>query len=126
MVAVGLEWFGLEEFLELGQEQWSGELFIDDDRHLYKHAGTGTGGVMDLFGRNVLGSIFSKKSYKGGKEIGGNLAGDGWPLGGTFVLDSEGNAVYSHLQKTFGDHAPIEEILSAVEGLETGESTAAE
>eukprot|EP01094_Clydonella_sp_ATCC50884_P030056 TRINITY_DN964_c0_g1_i3.p1 TRINITY_DN964_c0_g1~~TRINITY_DN964_c0_g1_i3.p1 ORF type:complete len:159 (+),score=53.41 TRINITY_DN964_c0_g1_i3:255-731(+) len=120
LVAVGLEWFGLEDFLVLGAEQWAGTLLIDEERKLYKHAGTGRGSMLTLLKPSVLGSIFSGAKYKSGKSVSGNLAGDGWPLGGTFVLNSEGDAVFAHLQQAFGDHAPLDAVREAAKGLARG------
>lgn len=44
-----------------------------------------------------------------------NLKGEGLTLGGVAVYKRGGERVYTHAEKTFGDIAPVEEILAAAQ-----------
>jgi hypothetical protein len=50
-------------------------------------------------------------------ELEGDLKGEGRRLGGLLVVDKKGEVTYSYLEKVFGDHAPMEEVVAAVEKL---------
>jgi hypothetical protein len=78
LAGVGLEWFGVDEFLALGPEQWEGDLLIDEEQKLYRHCGTGSGSVLSLLRPSVLSSIFTTRKYRSGRGVSGNLAGNGW------------------------------------------------
>lgn len=45
------------------------------------------------------------------------MKGEGRRLGGLLVVDKEGQVKYSYLEKVFGDHAPMDEVLAAVQKL---------
>lgn len=59
--------------------------------------------------RNI--SRASNKGYSG------NMKGEGFVLGGLGIYDKEKGVVYEHAESEFGDHAPIEDILTAVKSL---------
>ena len=39
-----------------------------------------------------------------------NLKGDGLTMGGEMVVTTGGKVAYAHPEKTFGDHAPVNEV----------------
>ncbi len=49
------------------------------------------------------------------KKIDGNLKGDGFQLGGQFVIDTDGSVKLDHRQKYYGDDAELKEIIEAIE-----------
>ena len=48
-------------------------------------------------------------------KVEGNLKGDGFQLGGQFVIDTDGSIKLDHRQKYYGDDAELEDILDAIE-----------
>jgi prostamide/prostaglandin F2alpha synthase len=65
----------------------------------------------DLFGRKGLTDGFyglldmNKEAYAAAKHTPGNLKGDGFQLGGQFVVAKGGKVVLEHRQKRYGDDA---------------------
>lgn len=91
---------------------WSGPLYTID-KSVYAQ----------LFGRkgffdNFYGLLdIDKDAIQSVKDqkIVGNLRGDGFQLGGQFVIDTKGIVHLDHRQKLFGDDAKIEEIVNAIQ-----------
>lgn len=48
------------------------------------------------------------------RGVTGNYSGDGFQLGGTFVIDSDGRVVLDHRARRYGDDASTEDILEAL------------
>ncbi len=73
-----------------------------------------------LFGRkklmdNLFGLLdIDKDAYARSKGTPGNLKGDGFQLGGQFVLNRGGKVILDHRQKVFGDDASVRDILAAI------------
>lgn len=91
---------------------WTGPLYTID-KSVYAQ----------LFGRKGFFDNFyglfdmDKKALQSVKDqnIKGNFSGDGFQLGGQFVIDTKGNVLLDHRQKLFGDDANFGDILKAVE-----------
>jgi hypothetical protein len=60
--------------------------------------------------------LYKKASEASKKGITGNMKGDGTQLGGTIIVDREGNVVYSFKQGKYTDEPAEEELMNAVEG----------
>jgi prostamide/prostaglandin F2alpha synthase len=76
----------------------------------------------ELFGRKGLLDNFyglldmDKEAYERSKSTPGNLKGDGFQLGGQFVVNKRGTKVLlEHRQKLFGDDARLENIYAALQ-----------
>lgn len=75
----------------------------------------------ELFGRKgLLDNFFGlldidKEAYERSKETPGNYSGDGFQLGGQFVVSPRGKVVLEHRQKLFGDDAKLIDIFNALE-----------
>ena len=69
----------------------------------------------ELFGRKGFLGIFNidKTAYERSKSTPGNIRGDGFQLGGQFVLHKGGKIQLDHRQKIFGDDAKPAELLEA-------------
>jgi prostamide/prostaglandin F2alpha synthase len=69
----------------------------------------------ELFGRKGLLGIFNidKTAYERSKSTPGNMRGDGFQLGGQFVVHKGGKIQLEHRQKLFGDDAKPAELLEA-------------
>lgn len=90
---------------------FKGEVWVDRKKDLYKA----------LFERKGLLSGFGlfdmdRERLRQVRERGvtGNYAGDGFQLGGTFVIDADGRVVLDHRARRYGDDATTDEILEAV------------
>lgn len=91
---------------------WTGPLYTID-KSVYAQ----------LFGRKGLFDNFyglldmDKAALEAVKEqnVKGNFRGDGFQLGGQFVVDTKGTVKLDHRQKLFGDDAPYTDLLKAVE-----------
>jgi prostamide/prostaglandin F2alpha synthase len=74
----------------------------------------------ELFGRKgLLDNFFGlldidKEAYERSKNTPGNLKGDGFQLGGQFVV-YKGKVVFEHRQKLFGDDAKLVDLFKALE-----------
>jgi len=120
-VAIGLERFGLEDFV--AGEYWQGELFLDDGQKLYKALKLKRNTIW-----NGLG-LLAKGLYKAVDEakadgITGNLSGDGLQMGATMIVGpGETQLVFYHAQTSYADHPdPAIVLQMAKEGLETGKT----
>ena len=75
----------------------------------------------ELFGRKgLLDNFFGlldidKDAYERSKSTPGNLKGDGFQLGGQFVVAPGGKILLEHRQKLFGDDAKLLDIFDAVD-----------
>ena len=72
----------------------------------------------ELFGRKgMLDNFFGlldidKEAYERSKSTPGNMRGDGFQLGGQFVVAKGGKILLEHRQKLFGDDAKIQELVA--------------
>jgi prostamide/prostaglandin F2alpha synthase len=73
----------------------------------------------ELFGRKALLDNFfglldiDKEAYQRSKSVPGNMKGDGFQLGGQFVVHKGGKVQLEHRQKLFGDDAKLPELFQA-------------
>ena len=88
-----------------------GPLFVDPELHAYRAAGLRRGRVELLSPRMPLNALRSLRA--GHRQTG--VEGDPWQLGGVFVIRPGGELVYRQASREAGDHAPVAEILSALE-----------
>lgn len=89
---------------------WNGPLYTID-KAVYQ----------ELFGRKGLLDNFyglldmDKQAYERSKNTPGNLKGDGFQLGGQYVVAKGGKIMLEHKQKLFGDDAKLVDIFDALE-----------
>jgi prostamide/prostaglandin F2alpha synthase len=89
---------------------WNGPIYTID-KSVYQ----------ELFGRKgMLDNFFGlldmdKEAYERSKQTPGNLKGDGFQLGGQYVVAKGGKILLEHKQKLFGDDAKLIEIFDALE-----------
>lgn len=83
----------------------------------------------ELFGRKgLLDNFFGlldidKEAYERSKETPGNYKGDGFQLGGQFVVSQTGKVILEHRQKLFGDDAKLIDIFNALESCVSSSKT---
>lgn len=111
------------------KDYWHGELYYDESKAFYKSI---HGGVLKKGSLASFLNPFSKAwkhirdANKRGIVKDHNMEGDGLTLGGLAVLDCpKGNAVFTFEEQTFGDRAPMEDIVRAVHSLYTTSATPA-
>jgi prostamide/prostaglandin F2alpha synthase len=74
----------------------------------------------ELFGRkkmmdNLFGLLdMNKNAVEKAKNTPGNYKGDGFQLGGQFVVNTTGKVIFDHRQKLFGDDASFEDLFDAI------------
>ena len=91
---------------------WLGDIYSIDKTvytELFDRKGLMNGfyGLMD-----ISKSVRDKVKAQG---VSGNLKGDGFQLGGQFVIDTSSNVVFEHRQKKYGDDAEIVDLLDAAQ-----------
>ena len=108
-MGIGLGYNSLDSFLN--GHYWDGiELYIDEQKELYKHLKLGKQNVFGLADRDVL----RRKKEADDMKVEGNMSGDGLTMGGTYVIDKGGEILMEFQQKKFGDHPELEVILDAL------------
>ena len=87
----------------------------------------------ELFGRKgILDNFFGlldidKEAYERSHAVPGNMKGDGFQLGGQFVVAKGGKILLEHRQKLFGDDAKLQNIFMALDvGLKAIQKEASE
>jgi len=106
LYAVVHENFGVKGF----QPFFGGEVFYDAEKRFYgpKERWMGMSGFLRL---SVWTNIFRAR----GKQVEGNMKGEGRLLGGVFVIGPGNTGVlYEHRESEWGDHANLTDILNAV------------
>lgn len=120
LVALGHERLGLEEFVEAGY--FDGPIYIDAEKRVYKALGASRASVFSI----AKPSMWKAAARAKKKGFTGNMAGDGFQMGGLMVLEPNGAMVYRFAQPAFGVHAPLDEVLEAARnGAEKGAPPAA-
>eukprot|EP00924_Labyrinthula_sp_SR-Ha-C_P006931 snap_masked-scaffold_8-processed-gene-4.35-mRNA-1 protein AED:1.00 eAED:1.00 QI:0/-1/0/0/-1/1/1/0/202 len=108
LVGVGLGVDALDSFLEGGY--WKGlDLYIDEDKKLYKEFKLGEGSYTDLLKPQVIKRMFQARNVEQSRT------GDKMQLGGTYILNKRGQVIYEFQQKTFGDKPNLEEMFKVLE-----------
>ena len=89
---------------------WNGPIYTID-KAVYQEL-FGRKGMLD----NFYGLLdMDKQAYERSKQTPGNLKGDGFQLGGQFVVAQGGDILLEHRQKLFGDDAKPTEIFDALD-----------
>ena len=84
---------------------------MDPELVAYRAAGLRRGRVELLSPRLARNAA---RALRAGFRQGG-VQGDPWQLGGVFVIRPEAQLTYRYVSREAGDHAPVEEILAALE-----------
>lgn len=93
---------------------WPGELYLDKDLAFFAALGEGKPrqlsmlSLLNPFGQAMKNYGRSKKTVSES-----NLTGNGLIGGGFMLITPDKGCVYAFKEKTFGDHAPVEDILAA-------------
>lgn len=133
LVAIAGETLGHEEFAEY----WDGELFFDvGKRHIWPVLQTGffskmgvVGGALSYYlggsvSKNMTRFKESSRVHRGktGRGIKDSGKGEGYTLGGLWVFGSPSQGMlYEFKERSWGDHAQIEDVLAAVAQIKEGD-----
>jgi prostamide/prostaglandin F2alpha synthase len=113
LVCLSFEAFGEGSDFDRSFEKysfWNGKIYTIDKK-VYQ-ALFGRKGLLD----NFYGLLdMDKEAYERSKSTPGNLKGDGFQLGGQYVVNKGGAIKLEHKQKLFGDDAKPEKIFAALE-----------
>jgi len=102
---------------------WPGEVYLDDELKFYAALNGGKPRNMSImsllnpFGKAMKNYGRSKKTISDSNLTGNGLIGGGFMV----VGPAANNAEYAFLEKNFGDHAPVEDILAAARKLFSGQ-----
>ncbi len=110
--AIGLAFLDYEDFRD-GKYFPDGKIYIDEDKSTYKIMEYGSKGIFSLFGMaNPMVYVQARKASN--KGITGNMKGDGFQLGGTIIVNQQGNIIFSHNQTSYTDHPDPAHIIEAI------------
>jgi NAD(P)-dependent dehydrogenase (short-subunit alcohol dehydrogenase family) len=104
---------GAQTFAQAFQEDLALDcpVLIDPDLVSYRAAGLRRGRVELLSPRLPLNAVRALR--KGYRQT--DVQGDPWQLGGVFVIKPGDTLTYRYISREAGDHAPVDEILGALE-----------
>lgn len=114
LVAVVKEW-DQAEIDDFTKKFWPSDLFFDEQKQLFGALSNGQIHKLSLVDLVNPFSAAWKNVRRAKKTVTDhNMKGEGLIPGGLMVIKAgSGGVVYSHQEKTFGDHAPINEVLAA-------------
>lgn len=104
---------GARGFAEAFREDFSLDcpLLVDPELRAYRAAGLRRGRVELLSPRLPVNALRALRAGYRQTEV----QGDPWQLGGVFVIRPDGELSYRFESREAGDHAPVDEILAALE-----------
>ena len=86
-------------------------LLVDEEREAYRAAGLRSASLLHLLRRdNAKARARAKRRGHRQHELGK----DPFQLGASFVFETGNRDAYVHLGETFGDNAPVEELIAAL------------
>ncbi|GIY80552.1 hypothetical protein CDAR_424761 [Caerostris darwini] len=113
LVGIGVEELGVQEFID--GKFFKGDLFVDVERKCYQDLQYKRFGIL-----NLIVALFSKSSRDAisasrAANVGGDLKGDYYQVGGTLVIKKGGEEVLlSHKQHELADHVDNKEVLKCL------------
>ncbi len=110
--AIGLAKLDYEDFLKENYFR-DGKIYIDENKVTYKALKLPSKGFFSGYGM-LSPSVYKMANQASKQGISGNLKGDGLQLGGTYIVDINGNVIYSHLQNGYADHPKEEDLIECV------------
>jgi hypothetical protein len=101
LIAIAGEHLGAEEFAD---KFWPGELFYDLGKAgVFKVMGSGSTSLGGLASYLVGGAVKKNVQRCDSKGVEGNMVGEGFKLGGVWVVSPASELVWEHNETTWGD-----------------------
>ena len=111
LVVVAPEWHGYDDFVK-GAYLGDIEMYIDEDKALYKAIGFNRYNAFTVMGALVDSKVLAINKMAKNEGIEGNFSGDKLTKGGLIVVDKGGEHVlFEFKQESAGDHCPPADIL---------------
>lgn len=109
------------EVADFRKDFWGGDVFMDSGKKFYEAIGGGKyhkpHGLASFLA--LLANPFSKSrtkvALKAADKTPKNLTGEGFIVGGLYVIAANGEPTYAFLEEALGDKAPVKEVIAAVE-----------
>jgi hypothetical protein len=86
-------------------------LLVDEERRAYRAAGLKSGSLLHVLRRD---NVRARARARGAGHRQRRLGRDPFQLGASFVFAPGDRDLYVHLSETFGDNAPVAELVAAV------------
>lgn len=113
LIGIGVEQLGVEEFLE--GKFFDGELFIDEGKKSYQDLKFKRFGIFGLIPAMITKTSRDALSKAQAENLGGDMKGDYYQVGGTLVVSSGGSEVLlSHKQESLADHVATDDVLKSL------------
>jgi len=112
LVGVGPEHFGSEDFIKANF--FSGDLYIDDSKALYKSLGFSRLSMMGAIGAAIDKETRNINSQAGKVGIKGNMKGDKLQLGGLLIVEKGGTELKYFKQVKASDYLKNSEVLQVL------------
>ncbi|KAJ9090494.1 hypothetical protein DSO57_1001952 [Entomophthora muscae] len=114
LVGVGFEEVGLQEFMD--GKYWEWDLFLDPSRSVHSALRLETMGLLQ--GLRDVASLATRMATAAASRMGliEELGGDGFQLGGTFIITPTRGVVYEYRQVGTGTFPSIKDIIAIVGG----------
>jgi len=112
LVGVGPEKLGSEDFIK--GNFWNGDLYIDDNKSMYKTIGFSRFSMMGALGAAIDKETRNINSQAGKVGITGNLKGDKLQLGGLLIVEKGGKVLKYYKQVKASDYLKNSEILEVL------------
>ena len=112
-VAIGLAKLDYEEFVKEDYFK-EGKIYIDETKETYDALNFGKKGIFSFYGM-MNPKLYMKSIQASSKGISGNMKGDGTQLGGTLIVDRQGNVIYKDVQASYSDQPDIADIINSVQ-----------
>lgn len=102
----------LDNEIEDFREYMTGDIYLDEAKHFYGPK-IRKGGFMSLLSPSLISKL-------NGIKLPGNLAGEGWIMGGVLVVGpGEQGILFEHLEAKVGDRCDIDKVMEAVAKITT-------
>ncbi|KAG8181467.1 hypothetical protein JTE90_017528 [Oedothorax gibbosus] len=113
LVGIGVEELGLEEFQS--GNFFNGDLFIDADKKCYSDLGYKRYNILTIVPALVVKTSRDAISRVKAENLGGDMKGDKYQVGGTLVVSKGGEKILlNHKQESLADHVNPNEILKCL------------
>ena len=115
MIGVGVEQFGVDEFIE--GRFLDGDVYIDEGKKSYAALDFKTMSFLQLIPAVISATARAAQAAANSLGLGGNMDGDKWQNGGCLVVEKGGGdkPLLHYVQKSAPDHVSNVDVLNSLE-----------